>query len=104
MQVSAVIDAPIVHGKAAQRVQPVVAIVRYPEADARDTHQNTREPTLEGEFLRGSGPAGGAAAAHQTAIPGMLVNAARAVSAYTAVATATAADAPRVRRRLDVHV
>lgn len=105
MQVSALTYTPIVAGKAVQRVQPVSAIVRYPEADARDAHQYTRETTLEGEFLRGTGTAGGnAAAAHQTAIPGMLVNAARAVSAYTAVATATAADAPRARRRLDVHV
>ncbi len=106
MQVSAAFNAPILSsGKTVQRVQPVTAIVRYPEAGARDAHQTAHQPTLEGEFLRGNAaPGGNTATAHQTAIPGMLVNAARAVSAYNTVATATTPDAPRARRRLDVHV
>ncbi|MDH3452169.1 MAG: hypothetical protein OEN20_07080 [Gammaproteobacteria bacterium] len=105
MQVSAAFNAWIPGpAKPARRVQPVAAIVRYPSAGSREAHENVRETTLEGEFLRGGGFADRATAAARQALPGMLVNAARAVSAYTSVSTSTAPDTRHARRRLDLHV
>ena len=104
MQVSSAFNAPVASTTKPQpRVQPVSAIVRYPEAGSHEARGSARETTLEGEFLRGTA-GGNPAAAHQTAIPGMLINAARAVSAYTSVSNSTATDATRARRRLDLHV
>jgi hypothetical protein len=107
VQVSALLNAPTASaapGKPAQRVQPVNAIVRYPSAHSNDTQQRAHENTLEGEFLRGAGRGQYQNAAAHQVLPGLLVNAARAVSAYVNVSASTGPDNSRDRRRLDLHV
>lgn len=107
MQVGALLNAPIhsaAPGKPAQRVQPVNAIVRYPSSHSHDTRQSAHDNTLEGELLRGAGRRQQHDAAARQVLPGLLVNAARAVSAYANVSASTSPDSSRDRHRLDLHV
>ncbi len=104
MQVGALLNAPVANpppGNAAPRVQPVNAIVRYPSSRSHDTRQSTYETALEGEFLRGAGHGQQRKTGADQILPGLLINAARAVSAYASVAAST--NGARERRRLDLH-
>ncbi|MDH3712384.1 MAG: hypothetical protein OET44_00890 [Gammaproteobacteria bacterium] len=105
MQVNALLNAPTASAAPAKpvpRVQPVNAIVRYSASSSHGTQQSAYETTLEGEFLRGAGHGQPRHTANQV-LPGRLVNAARAVSAYTSVSASTGPDNSRVQRRLDLH-
>ena len=105
MQVGAIFNAPVANAppaKSAPRVRPVNAIVRYPSSRSHDAKQNTYEAALEGEVLRGAGPGRQPNAGAHQVLPGLLVNAARAVSAYADVSASS--DASREPRRLDLHV
>jgi len=105
MQVDAVFHPPVAKipaAKSAPRVRPVNAIVRYSSSRSHDANQNTYEAALEGEVLRGAGPGKQRNAGTHQVLSGLVVNAARAVSAYANVSAS--ADGSSERRLLDLHV
>ncbi len=108
MHVSGLLSAPVtgtLHRPPARQVQPVDRVAtRHSPAYPRNAGRPVPDAALEGELLDGAEQRSNAPFTARQVLPGALVNASRAISAYANVASATSPANEQKRRRLDLRV